>query len=41
MCEVYSREPDSHLTTKAQQIKENLLKLVTEVEVDGVKGGCF
>ncbi|OBZ34819.1 hypothetical protein C7960_0745 [Methanohalophilus euhalobius] len=39
--EVYSREPDSNLTTKAQQIKENLLKLVTEVEIDGVTGGCF
>lgn len=39
--DVYSREPDSNLTTKAQQIKENLLKLVTEVEVDGVTGGCF
>jgi hypothetical protein len=39
--EVYSKEPDSNLTTKAQQIKENLLKLVIEVEVDGVTGGCF
>ena len=39
--EVYSKEPDSNLTAKAQQIKENLLKLVTEVEVDGVTGGCF
>lgn len=39
--EVYSRETDSNLTTKAQQIKENLLKLVTEVEIDGVTGGYF